>query len=269
MILCVTSCESGADKLVERNESIDVSELLTRKLEPGDAFVWYLGHSGWAVKTKDHLLIFDYWERIKPDGKRSISIGTIDPEEIQNLKVLVFVSHSHRDHYDPIILEWEKSVNDITYVFGWEAKVADHICFEFKRQKKTIGTVEIHNVVHDFDQIPESAFLLTVDGLVIFYSGDHGSGPPPFRPLFLDNIEYLKKLAPHIDMAFIPMFGEEFYVAEQLGAEMTFPMHEGGREYKYKDFAAECASRKIETNVICAERKGQRFDIKAGELIEN
>jgi hypothetical protein len=109
---------------------------------------------------------------------------------------------------------------------------------------------------------------LTVDGLVIFHSGDHGSGPPPFRPLFVDNIEYIKQLEPHIDMAFIPMFGEEFYAAEQLGAELTFPMHEGGREYKYKNFATECAARKIKTKVICAERLGQRFDINCGKLIE-
>ncbi|MCJ7581333.1 MAG: hypothetical protein MUP98_12475, partial [Candidatus Aminicenantes bacterium] len=32
------------------------------KLKNGEAAVWYLYHSGWAVKTSSSLLIFDYWE---------------------------------------------------------------------------------------------------------------------------------------------------------------------------------------------------------------
>ena len=36
---------------------------LNEPLAAGQAVVWYLGHSGWAVKTQNHLLIFDYWKR--------------------------------------------------------------------------------------------------------------------------------------------------------------------------------------------------------------
>ena len=32
------------------------------KLDAGQAEIHYLGHSGWAVRTRNHLLIFDYWE---------------------------------------------------------------------------------------------------------------------------------------------------------------------------------------------------------------
>ena len=37
-------------------------EIQERGLEPGQAVICYLCHSGWAVKTKNHLLIFDYTE---------------------------------------------------------------------------------------------------------------------------------------------------------------------------------------------------------------
>jgi hypothetical protein len=33
----------------------------------GGAVIWYLGHCGYAVRTQNHLLIFDYQE--KRDGQ--------------------------------------------------------------------------------------------------------------------------------------------------------------------------------------------------------
>ena len=93
----------------------------------GGAEVWYLGHCGYAVRTSDHLLIFDYQERrdgqqpkSRPD-RPSLAAGWIAPEEIKGLKVRVFVSHAHNDHYDPVILTWKEAVPDIAYYFGWKA----------------------------------------------------------------------------------------------------------------------------------------------------
>jgi len=36
--------------------------LLSKKLEAGEAIVWYTGHSGWAVQTTDNFLVFDYFQ---------------------------------------------------------------------------------------------------------------------------------------------------------------------------------------------------------------
>jgi L-ascorbate metabolism protein UlaG (beta-lactamase superfamily) len=263
-LLCL-SCSIDSTDQSDNKAGAEIGELLEQELDLGEAIIWYLGHSGWAIKTKNHLLIFDYWERVKPKDSRSLSRGTINPKEIKDQRVLVFVSHAHGDHFDPVIKKWRKKVKDITYIFGWQKKESDAVCFEFKRQKKKVGDVEIQNIVHDYDQIPESAFLVNVDGLVIFHSGDHGNGPPPFRPLFLDNIKYIKEKAPEIDLAIIPLFGEEFHVAEQLNATFTFPMHEGGRESRYKKFAAAAKEMKIDTQVICAERTGHRFEFVRDE----
>jgi hypothetical protein len=84
-----------------------------------EAYIWYLGHSGWAIQTKSHFLIFDYWERT--ESERALANGHIRPEEIRDQNVIVFVSHGHPDHFDPRVLEWKDEVPRITYVFGWEA----------------------------------------------------------------------------------------------------------------------------------------------------
>lgn len=64
-------------------------QLLIRPLEPGQAVIWYLYHSGWAVKTRNHLLIFDYTEPPERPTERSIDFGSIGPAEIGGLNVEV------------------------------------------------------------------------------------------------------------------------------------------------------------------------------------
>ena len=95
-------------------------QILNRTLEPGQAVIWYLYHSGWAVKTKNHLLVFDYTESPIPPPGRSLEYGSILLSEISDQNVTVFVSHGHSDHYDPRILNWRAVVKKIRYVWGWE-----------------------------------------------------------------------------------------------------------------------------------------------------
>jgi len=195
-------------------------------LEKGEAVIRYLGHSGWAVETRSRFLIFDYWERDEPEAPRSLSNGHIDPEEIQDKSVIVFVSHGHADHYDPRILDWESKLSDVTYVFGWKVEDASsHIQCGGQRETIELDGVTIRTIYHDFDDIPESAFLVELDGLVLFHSGDHGNGPPPFKDEFVANLDYLANLAPEIDLAFIPLWGEESYVIDKLKPKVTFAMH--------------------------------------------
>jgi L-ascorbate metabolism protein UlaG (beta-lactamase superfamily) len=248
------------------NLNFNAKSSLATELAEGEAVIWYLDHSGWAVKTKSRLLIFDYWERSKKPKKTSLGNGFVNPDEIKDLKVMVFVSHAHGDHNDPIILDWEKSVPDITYIYGWERpnESPRHLSCRYLREELTIDGVDIKTIVHDFDGIPESAFLVSVDGLVIFHSGDHGSGPPPFKDAYINNLEYLTRIAPVIDLAFIPLFGEEYYTAEQLKARYTFPMHSNVDQYK--EFSRQAIDRELPTTVIPPLQRGHIFIYKNGKL---
>ncbi|NHJ46171.1 MAG: hypothetical protein FK733_00150, partial [Asgard group archaeon] len=52
-----------------------------------EVMIWYLGHCGYAVKTENHLLIFDYIELEEKPTERAIGEGFVDPEEIKDLNV--------------------------------------------------------------------------------------------------------------------------------------------------------------------------------------
>ena len=255
--------------ILNENTSIDqeISELLSNELPAGEALIWHLDHSGWAIKTKTCLLIFDYWERRKRPENSSLEYGFINPEEIKNLKVVVFSSHSHSDHFDPVILEWEKTVSDITYVFGWQAgNKPGHIYCKPEREKFEIGGIKVYTVVHEFDNIPESAFLVEVDGVTIYHAGDHSGSKGAANEVFKSNIEYLVSLNKSVDFAFTPTWGGEDYMIESLKPRFTFPMHNASSFRQYAKFALKSKSKQLPTVVIAAEKHGHLFQYKENKV---
>ena len=171
---------------------------------PGGASVWYLGHCGYAIRTQNHLLVFDYQE--SSDGRQgksrpaqpSLAAGWIDPQEIKDLKVRVFVSHSHGDHYDPAILTWKKTVSDIAYYFGWKAAAEPSYHYlvgpraELKSDDLEIATINSHH-----SGVPEVGWLVKVDGLVIYHNGDCQPNDPSAE------YDFLKTKTDVIDLAFV------------------------------------------------------------------
>jgi L-ascorbate metabolism protein UlaG (beta-lactamase superfamily) len=255
----------------EGNGTIE-RQILDYDLKEGEAYIWYLGHSGWAVKSKNHFLIFDYVPRFKSDKtpeNPSLKNGYIDPAEIKDCNVFVFVSHAHGDHFDPAIFEWEKSVKNIRYIFGWEADRNPR--YHYLTRPRTITAidgVEIFNINHAFDGIPEGAFLVKTDGLAIYHAGDHGCTGEELDPLFKANIDYLARQDKRIDLAFIPQFGSRaggevnngnLYTIRMLEPKVTFPMHQGGGERFYKKFAQEAQQKGARTQFYCAEKRGDTF----------
>ena len=211
-------------------------------VEKGQAEIIYLCHSGWAVKTASAFLIFDYWERTQRPEKPSLSNGFIDPEEIRDQNVYVFVSHRHGDHYDERIWEWRGVIPKLTYVFGWQGEEAQgHEAFGKERTTMSLGPLKIKNIFHDFDGIPESAFLIEVDGLVIYFSGDHGNSGGALHPVYKDNIDFMSQQAKGCDFIFLSIFGSptydgELYAIDKFKPRMMLPMHFGGSEGSAKGF---------------------------------
>lgn len=244
-------------------------------LAEGDALIHYLGHSGWAVRTQNHFLIFDYRQEMKslPPGKAfekpagaSLSTGFIIPAEIAHLNVIVFVSHAHSDHYDPVILEWKEAIGNIDYVFGWDVEgPTDVFRVDEPHKNLEIDGVKIFSVFHDFDGIPESAFLVLADGLSIYHSGDHGSGPA-YQERFKGNIDYLAGIDNDIDIAFTVTWGGEYYMIDKFSPKAVFPQHEGGAEHRLRKFADRAARDGITAPIFAAEKRGHTFVYSLGRM---
>jgi L-ascorbate metabolism protein UlaG (beta-lactamase superfamily)/precorrin-6B methylase 2 len=240
---------------------------LERDLGPGQAIVRYLFHSGWSVQTRDNLLIFDYTEPLPPPGRPALTPRSIEPAEIADQNVTVFVSHAHSDHFNPDILKWRDAVKAIRYVWGWEGVGAPED-IHFGRERRIVEDrgLEILNIHHEGDGTPESSFLVRVDGLTIFHAGDHGSSRGMKDPVFGDNIRYLAGQAPELDLMFTPTFGGEIDAIRALKPRVVFPMHDGGRERRYAIFAQKVRSLGLEVQVGAAEGRGVRFLFAQGRL---
>jgi L-ascorbate metabolism protein UlaG (beta-lactamase superfamily) len=207
------------------SEKTDVLSLLAKPLNDGEAIVWHLGHCGFAVKTRTRLLIFDYFSRGWPrPEKPSLANGFIDPEEIKGQDVTVFISHAHGDHFDPVVLSWRGVAKNITYVFGWNARKGERtIDLPAPRATKTLGAMEIFTVNGEHNDIPEVAYLVKVDGLAIYHSGDYMGPVDTFR----GDMTYLLNKAGTVDLAFIGKFQQ----AELLKPRIVFPIHAFNREF--------------------------------------
>ncbi len=243
----------------------------------GEAFVWYLGHCGYAVRTSDHFLVFDYQER--NDGRRrkvlpptrSLANGWINPEEIKDLKVRVFVSHSHEDHFDPIILTWKPAVPDIGYFFGWKAAedpsfnylVGPHA--ELVSPDLSIATINSHH-----SGVPEVAWLIKLDGLVIYHNGDClPNWPGPEH-------DFLKSKSARVDLAFVfPVTTpgdvctrqeEDFFRKLDVGA--AFPMHAKAGDAMYRGFQKTFQAEFPGLRIHVPKRLGQKFVYEKGLVRE-
>lgn len=237
-----------------------------------EASVWYLYNCGFAVKTQSVLMIFDYWEITDPPENPSLHNGYVIPDEIKTEKVVVFISHGHGDHYDKKILAWRDVVPDITYVFGWPNEdIPGSITFDSQRTSKQTGSISIKNIHHKFDGIPESAFLIEVDGLTIYFSGDHGNGPRALNPVYKDNIDYISSEAPQIDLAFLSIFGSpsymgELYAVKMFSPKVMIPMHLGDREAQAKEFVDRASSQFRRILFWYPSKQGDGFHFSDGRI---
>jgi len=269
---------AGSSSEARTGSPATVAELLHRELANGEAVIWHLGHAGWAIKTRTRLLVFDYAPMLDPPAEPSLANGHIDPGELSDQRTVVFVSHSHGDHYDRGILEWTSRIADIHYVFGWAASAdPGHVCLTDEHAVRDLDGLEIAAIHHAFDGIPEAAFLVRLDGLTIYHSGDHGSTGDELNPVFKANIDYLAARTDGIDLALLSIFGRrgggavnrgDLYTIERLRPRVTFAMHRGLSPQSYAQWARAAVEAGVESTVSYAESPGNAFVYRDGRITE-
>ncbi len=241
---------------------------------PGEAVIWYLGHCGYAVRTHDHLLIFDYQEqrdgpasKAKP-SRPSLENGWIEAEEIKGLKVRVFVSHSHGDHYNPLIFGWRRTVPDIAYYLGWEESPdPGAIMMAGPRAVLAGDGMEIATINSHHSGVPEVAWLIKIDGLTIYHNGDcQPAEPGPEN-------DFLRTKAAAIDLAFVfPILDEEKYGVQtkdlfrKIPPKAVFPMHVTAGSARYIQFEKDGRSLVPALPIHIPMRMGQRFLFRGGAI---
>jgi L-ascorbate metabolism protein UlaG (beta-lactamase superfamily) len=249
--------------------------------QAGDqATVWYLRHTAWAVRLGDALLVFDYQESmgmedVAADAPHNLAHGFIDPAEIADLDVFVFVTHAHGDHYDPVIFEWQDKIPHLTYFIGWDEQPTSH-CERFVRAGADCHTMgglrataeadglQVYTIDSHHNGIPEVAYLVRSGDWTVYHNGDYMAD-------YVADYAYLKAVTDRIDLAFVagignrrwPHLARAVHLAREFAVPVLFPMHFRDREM-CEGFVAEVAADGVTAAVECPTAPGQRFTVAKG-----
>jgi L-ascorbate metabolism protein UlaG (beta-lactamase superfamily) len=205
-----------------------------------------VGHSCFLIQTERMNLIFDYY---------TDKLGIINPGVFCGVKTFVFVSHNHRDHYNPDIFNW-RDYGEVIFILEKDCEIPDsvtgkdqiHVMAENERLDiggavavETFGSTDIG-----------VSFLVTVktdtSGFTVFHAGDlndwYWADESTPEELAQDEENYLRIIrrlhGRKIDVAFIPKdprlgehalrgirFFDEIVKPDRI-IPMHYPNNEGG-----------------------------------------
>ena len=143
------------------------------------AEIYHLFHSGTAVRVEDKLFIFDYFKdepRKEKAVASSLEKGVIRKDSFNNInEAYIFVSHSHHDHYNQVIFEWEQYCDRINYILAAEVepeselKNKDNLYLMEKDEKMQLNKIDIASYGSTDEGV---SFLVGLKDLTIFHAGD-------------------------------------------------------------------------------------------------
>ena len=192
--------------------------------------ITYIGHSGFAVEYEEYVLIFDYYKGKIPRMKK-------------DKQIYVFASHSHHDHFQEKIFEWEREYPNIRYI------LSDDIRAERGQNRIFLGPDESCEMdglrIKTLRSTDEGvAFFVSVTGnyetKYIYHAGDLNwwhweEEGEAYNQEMEEN--YKRFLSPldgvRVDVAFVPVdprLGEAYYwrldwFMRHTDTELVVPMH--------------------------------------------
>lgn len=235
--------------------------------------ITYLFNSGFLVETTHHLLLFDYYRaRARQEGPRRFDQMRAEAFFRTTKEILIFVSHRHRDHYNPIIMQWLDQDPKIKCILSNDIKPSREsvrLTLVGPGEERKIGALTFKT----FGSTDEGvSFLVKVDGVTFFHAGDLNwwywwdDSPVEIEEAkrgFKAEIAKLK--GEKIEIAFFPVDprleqnfyrGGEYFI-EQLHPEIFIPMH-FGEDYEIIDKFAEQVS-EAKTKVVRINRSPQEI----------
>lgn len=248
--------------------------------EDPEVNVWYLFHSGFAIKTCNHFMVFDYYIDKPVHLPRSLDTGVIDPGEISHLqeatdfKVTVFSSHAHHDHFNPVIFKWQESVSDIRYVLSHDIPMPQDVDMVTQVYPgREYDLADMHITVLDSTDMGV-AFLVKVDGITVYHAGDLNwwhweCDPESDNILMAENykrqIDLLKDRS--VDLAFVPMdprLGDYYllgmdYFIKAVNCAKVFPMHFGEDHSVFRRLENDARAAEYRNKIIEITHRGQHF----------
>ncbi len=278
---------SGAESEID-SKHFGFSPYLKKALKEGEAYAWYMGHAGYAVKTKNHFLLFNYSHSSGAGNpiEPRLANGRIHLDEIADCRTIVFAGSPHHSHHHPEIFnKWQKTHKNITFVYSFEDKLGRNPRY-FKDvegpeyiylpdgEKNDIEGVKVEAIpLVSAHGDKSSGFLVEADGLKIFYSSDHLLGSESQRVAFCKPIDTLKNRGLEIDLLILPgnfALGRIFpinlegadYAVKTLKPRAFLASGGDSTEFVLLEVAAALEKYKDQTKIFCPEHRGDMFILK-------
>ena len=210
---------------------------LTEKLQPGEAYLWYLNGfygASYAVKTPKHLLIFDKTE-IDDSAEAGLANGCLNPQELTGQDITLLSTKVLHFDTDPNFFNLSQHVPGIDFVTGFQPSnksetVSHHLAVA--HETLTLDDIKVHTITacgHGNGGGQGLGYLVEADGLKILHAGFHCSDKPaPDNQAYREEIEYLKSFGP-IDIAFLTVGGHlwvnyqsYFYLIDELKPQAVY-----------------------------------------------
>ncbi len=222
--------------------------------------VKYINHSCFTVEVGNRILVFDYFK------------GDID---FGNKDIYVFASHNHWDHFDPKVMEWNKSYENIHYILSNDIQVekGKNITFIGPYKETFINDISIKTFGSTDKGV---SFLVSVDGVNIFHAGDlnwwYWDEDSEDEKIDMENsfkikIKRIKESGKDIDIGFFPVdprleenfhLGGEYFI-DQIKPKYFFPMHLWDKYSFIQKFIHKTDS--VSTIVVDIRHKNQVFEL--------
>lgn len=236
--------------------------------------VHYLYHSGFSIETEQYLLIFDYYLDQVESAEKCREFGAIGKKDLStDKKIVIFSSHNHADHFNPVILKWAQIRPDIQYILSSDIPQQNNeIKVQYIDPYQEVQLEDLYIKAYGSTDIGVS-FLVRVDGKKFFHAGDLNcwswwddteQGRKKAEAWFEEEIAKIK--GEKIDIAFFPVdprlqenysTGAKYFI-EQLSPDIFIPMHFDEGYDVIAQFAEEMKA--IHTKVISISERGQKFE---------
>lgn len=198
---------------------------LNATLQPGEAYLWYLGGvspgTGYAVKTKGHLLVFDPY-LIDEFPEAALTNGCLNPPELAGQKITFLITRQARRA--PGISALAKRFPDAGFVVGYQSAESPGTAgalppyrFAAPHESFSLGDIQVHTTRatgrHYIEGVNGVGFLVECDGLKIYDAGLHASSRDAAEQArYRDEVDFLKPFGP-VDIAILPIRGRHITIA--------------------------------------------------------
>ena len=237
---------AGADRSAIVESNYGKATQLDIRLRKGEAYLWYLGgtespYTGYAIKTKEHLLIFNPSE-IDESLEAGLANGYLNPKELSGQKITVLISYqSYQGRFgQPSISDLAKQLPGINFVLNFKPTIENTgndniLSYKLTAPHESFSLNGIH--VHTIPAMQQAWFggeglgyLVEADGVKIFHAGLHapGNGTSDMEK-YRKEIDFLKPFGP-IDIVILPVSGRHIqfeyepylYLIDQLSPKTIY-----------------------------------------------